>query len=316
MAPLTRDQLEAAHCWQSDDEVPKRPEMTEFRRRARYHQAMWREARGHPIGTQPILPRPGTPTRPVGNRLPLDYARETGANFVTPAALAAARARTSSIERHQSFDHQRLWAELLWSPSMAFNLFGDLAADLGRADRAIHTWWSDTPGTVREVRFAHSPGRLDAAYTGNLMAFDAAFVLDLGNGTTGIVGVDVEYHERLGHAVPKPARLPRYLEIAERSGVFRPGAYDEVRRAKVLVMWLEHLLVQSMIQHPDDSCVWGRYVVVQPAGNTEYADACDRYRELLADRSSYASTTVEDLLASGALPARTTRALRDRYVPR
>ena len=51
--------------------------MTEFRRRLRYHQARWREANGHPIGTQPIVPRPGKPVRPVGSRLPLDYARET-----------------------------------------------------------------------------------------------------------------------------------------------------------------------------------------------------------------------------------------------
>ena len=45
---------------------------------------------------------------------------------------------------------------------MCFNLFGDLAADLGLADRAVHTWWPDVPGTVSDIRFAHSPGRLDA----------------------------------------------------------------------------------------------------------------------------------------------------------
>ena len=137
--------------------------MTAFRRRLRFHQAQWREARGHPIGSQPIAPRAGAPARRVGSRLPLDYARETGANFLTAGALDAARARTSIIEPHQSFDHQRLWAELLWSPAMAFNLFGDLAADLGLADRAVHAWWPDAPGTVREVRFAHSPGRFDPA---------------------------------------------------------------------------------------------------------------------------------------------------------
>ncbi|MGH3085579.1 MAG: hypothetical protein ACRDNP_16255, partial [Gaiellaceae bacterium] len=69
--------------------------MTEFRRRLRFHQAGWRESRGHPIGSQPIVPRRGKPARPVGSRLPLDYARDTGANFVTAGALDAARARTS-----------------------------------------------------------------------------------------------------------------------------------------------------------------------------------------------------------------------------
>ena len=65
---LTQQDLEAAHCWEAEDRVPGRPEMTEFRRRLRYHQSQWREAQGHPIGSQPIAPRPdGGPARLVGS---------------------------------------------------------------------------------------------------------------------------------------------------------------------------------------------------------------------------------------------------------
>jgi len=192
---LSKAVLEAAHCWEAEDRVPRRPELTEFRRRLRYHQAQWREANRYPIGSQPIAPRPdGGPARLVGSRLPLAYAKETGANFLTAGALDAARSRTSIIEPHQSFDHQRLWADLLSSVAMAFNLVGDLAADLGLADRAVHTWWPDVPGTVGDVRFAHSPGRLDPAWLGNLVELEVAFVLDLGDGTQGIVGVVTAYH--------------------------------------------------------------------------------------------------------------------------
>ena len=90
----------------------------------------------------------------------------------------------------------------------------------------MHTWWPDAPGTVAEVRFAHSPGRFDPSYLNSLRAFDAAFILDLGDGTHGIVGVDVKYHERPKPEIPKPTNLPRNLEVAERSGVFAPGALD------------------------------------------------------------------------------------------
>jgi hypothetical protein len=311
-----RRELEAAHCWEEGDRVPGRPEMTDFRRRSRYHQARWREDHGHPIGTQPIVPRPGGGSaRLVGSRLPLDYARETGASFVTAAAFAAARARTSVTEPHQSFDHQRLWADLLWSPAMAFNLFGDLAADHGLADRAVHAWWSDAPGAVRDVRFAHSPGWLDPSYLNSLRAFDVAFVLDLGDGTEGVVGVDTKYHEWLKPEIPRPGNLDRYLEVAERSGMFAPGAVDAVKgRSGLAVMWLEHLLVLSMLQHGSGTWRWGRYVVVHPAGNPDFAEACDRYGDLLVDRSTFATVTVEDLLDSGALPATTVAALHERYV--
>jgi hypothetical protein len=295
--------------------VPARPEMTDFRRALRYHQARWREANGHPIGSQPIVPRAGAPSRPAGSRLPLEYARDTGATFLTTAAHEAAEARTFAIERHQSFDHQRLWADLLWSPTMAFNLFGGLAADPGLADRAVHTWWPDAPGTVCEIRFAHSPGRLDPAWLGNLVAFDVAFVLELGDGTQGIVGVVTAYHDVNRRQPPKPSRLPRYREITGRSGFFGPGAIDAVNGTELIHIWLDHLLVLSMIQHPSRAWRWGRLVVVHPAGNTDFAEACARYRTLLVDGSTFASVTVEELLDAGALPPPTVTALRARYIP-
>jgi hypothetical protein len=288
--------------------------MTELRRRLRFHQARWREAHGHPIGSQPIVPKHGKPVRPLGSRLPLDYARETGANFVTAGALEAARARTSVTEPHQSFDHQRLWADLLWSPTLAFNLFGDLAGGLALADRAVHTWWPDAPGTATAVRFAHSPGRFDPAYLDSLRSFDAAFVLDLDDGTQGIVAVGVKYHEWAKPEIPKPTKLPRYLEVADRSGVFEPGATGLVKgRSDLAVMWLEHLLMLSMLQHTSRAWSWGRYVVVYPSGNVDAADQCARYRDLLADESTFGTATIEELLETNVLPDQAV--LRERYLP-
>ena len=313
---LTQHELEAAHCWEADDRVPGRPVMTEFRRTLRYHQARWREANGHPIGSQPLVPREGKPSRPLGSRLPLAHAKDTGANFLTTAALDAAGNRTSVVEPHQSFDHQRLWADLLWSPALAFNLFGDLAADLRLAGRAVHTLWPDVPGTVSEVRFAHSPGRLDPEYLNSLRAFDAAFVLELDDGTNGIVGVDTKYHEWLKPEIPKPRNLSRYLEVAERSGAFKPGATDRVQgRSGLAVMWLEHLLLLSMLQHASGRWSSGRYVVMYPAGNSDYADACEQYRELLVDQSTFSSMTLEELLGADVLPVQTAAAVRERYLP-
>jgi hypothetical protein len=311
---LTQQELEAAHCWEAGDHVPGRPEMTEFRRRLRYHQARWRETKGHPIGSHPILAREGKPSRPVGSRLQLDYAQETGANFLTPGALEAARARTSVIEPHQSFDHQRLWADLLWSPALTFNLFGDLAADLERANRAVKALWPDTPGAVSDVRFAHSPGRLDPAWLGNLVDLDVALVLDLDGGAQGIIGVVTAYHDVNKRQPPKPTRLPRYREITDTSGVFGPKAIDAVNGTDLIHIWLDHLLVHSMLQHPSGAWLWGRLVVVHPAGNSDFAEACARYRSLLIDSSTFDSVTLEQLLDSDVLPA--TAALRERYVTR
>jgi hypothetical protein len=175
----------------------------------------------------------------------------------------------------------------------------------------------DAPGTVCDVRFAHSPGRFDPAYINSLRAFDAAFVLDHGDGTRGIVGLDRKYHERTKPETPRPSNLARYLEVAEKSGVFRPGAVDAVKgTTELAVMWLEHLLLLSMLQHASGTWSWGRYVVVYPVGNTDFAAACARYRTLLVDQSTFSSITLEEVIDAGALPAPPLAALRDRYIPR
>ena len=316
MTPPTREELEAAFCWEADDGIPGRPAMSAFRRQARYQQARWREAHGHPIGTQPMAPKPGdTRVRPVGSRLPLDYARDSGANFLTAAALDAARTRTSFIEPRQSIDHQRLWADLLSSAALSFNLFGDLAADLALADRAVHGWFPDAPGRVSEVRFAHSPGWFDPAYLNSLRSFATMFVLDLDDGSRGLIGVEVMYHERNKPETPRLDNLARYGEVAARSDVFAPGAIDTLKqRGDLCVMWIEHLLLFSMLQHPSDGWTWGRYVVVHPAGNSDLVDACARYRALLADDATFATTTLEHLLSTIPLPGSTVTALRDRYL--
>jgi hypothetical protein len=141
-------------------------------------------------------------------------------------------------------------------------------------------------------------------------------VLDLDDGTRGIVAVDVNYHEWAKPETPKPSNRSRNLEVAERSGAFAAGAAEALTgRSGLAVMWLEHLLLLSMLQHPSGHWRWGRYVVVHPAGNSDLADACARYRSLLADQTTFASVTLEELLDAGALPAPTVAALRDRYLP-
>jgi hypothetical protein len=140
-------------------------------------------------------------------------------------------------------------------------------------------------------------------------------VLELDDGTEGIVGVTTKYHEWGKPETPKPSNLPRNREVAETSGIFAAGAVDVLKgKTDLAVMWLEHLLLLSMPQHASGRWSWGRYVVVHPAANSDVADSVGRYRDLLVDESTFSSVTIEELLAADVLPARTTAALRDRYL--
>ena len=113
----------------------------------------------------------------------------------------------------------------------------------------------------------------------------------------------------------KPTHMARFVEIHDRSGVFEPGAVDVLNPSRLSLIWLEHLLLLSMLQHESGRWTWGRYVVVHPEGNTDVAHANDEYRELLADDATFASATIEDLLAAKVLAPKTAAALRRRYLP-
>ncbi len=308
---VTREALEGAYCWLDHDHVRGDPELTDFRRSVRYHHAMWREENGYPLGTHRV--RPGTPPRLIGSHLDFHFARESGATFLTAKARTAAQARASLVEPHQIFNQQNFWADLLSSEALAVNLFGDLAADLDRADRAVHAWWPATPGRVTEVRFAHSPGRLDPSYSNSRRYFDAMFVLELPDGSSGALAVDVTYREVLDRKGVKPAHLPRFAQIHDRSGAFAPGAVDVLGPSRLSMVWLEHLLLLSMLQHESGRWTWGRYVVVHARANTNVNSATDEYRELLVDHTTFTSATIEDLLEAKALPPKTVAALRRRY---
>jgi hypothetical protein len=293
--------------------VARDPEMTAYKRHARYQQALWRERNGFPIGTHPT--RGGSGARPLGSRIEFEFAKTSGANFISENARRAARARVNAPEPRQMLDEARLWADLLSSMPMCFNLLGDLHDDLGLADWAAHRWWPGLPGTVNEVRFEWSPGRTQPCYLGNQTAFDAALALDLGNGTRGVVGIETKYHEHpTKEDPPAPARLSRYMEVTERSGVFRPDALDLVVGTFLQQIWLDHLLVLAMLQHSSDRWAWGRFVLVHPAANVGFARLAPQYAELLEDESTFEARTLEDLLAVDVLPERTATAFSDRYL--
>ncbi len=298
------------------DTVPHDPETSAFKKRARRHQSEWREARGLRPGTQPVRPKDRN-WRYIGSRLDIGDAYDSGANFLTSEARAAAEARLANPEPHQTLDADRLYGDLLSSMPMCFNLFGSLHADLELADTAIHTWWPDAPGHVAAVRFEWSPGRaLDGQYLGNRSAFDVAFELDLGDGRRGVVGVETKYHEDCRpEARPDSVnRLPRYEAVAVGSGVFRLDAVEQILGTRLQQVWLDHLLALSMPQTDPAAWAWVRFALVHPAENPSYARAASDYRALLIDDTTFDVRTVESLLDAAVIPRNTEQLFRERYL--
>ena len=314
--PVTEQLLRNHHCWENVDRVSGDPETTKFKRTARLLQALWRESKGLPIGSQPMKPTKDRPGRPLGSRIDLQAARESGANFLTDNVRYAAEHRLAHPQPHQTLDVDRLYCDLLSSMPMCFNLFGELWADLALADKAVHTWWPDTPGTVSAVEFEWSPGRSrKGEYLENRSAFDIAFILDMGNGEKGVVGIETKYHEHAARMKQSSDdRMNRYRLVAEESGVLDGDTVGTIVGTDLQQIWLDHLLALSMPMHPTGGWTWARFVVVYPEANPSFRRAAHEYRELLENTETFAVATVESLLDARVLPQDLTTRFRERYL--
>jgi len=299
--PLTPEEFaEAIRLFAHErvDRVPKDDATSVFKQRARLHQARWREQRGFRIGSQPMVPKVGEPTRPLGSRLDLTFARRSKANFLSPRIAAIVEERLAHPQLDQTLDPQRLWGDLLSSMPMCFNLFGTLATDLGRATRALRLWWpckQTMEGQVIALHFEWSPGRRRAGhFLENRSAFDVAFELRFPDGTRGILGVETKYHEDCRpEDPPTPERRERYKAVALASGHFRMDDIDskiivspgQKPKSNLQQLWLDHLLALSIPQDKPDRgenpWSWAALLLVHPAQNWSYARAAQNYAKLL-----------------------------------
>jgi hypothetical protein len=273
-------------------QVAERADGSEFRRNARLLASMWREEQGLAPGIHHPRGKAGSSQpRVLGSRLDPNQAR-AGRNFLTPAILQQVRKRLAEPQENQLIQ-ERLWIDLLSSQPMCFNLFGELAADLELATRAAQVWWPGRVAQVTEVLFEWSPGRRDRRYLGNRTAFDAVLLHTTPAGGRGFIGIETKYHER--PAWPGRLtleRLARYVEVAERSAVFRPGWRDALAQTSLEQIWLDHLLALSMLGERGD----GLCVLLYPTANAAMAGAASRYTTWLLDARTFEHGTLEELV--------------------
>lgn len=302
---IDREELERHQVWEKSDQVPKDEEMTAFRRRARLQQSKWRDEKGYPAGT--------FKNHELGSLL--EDPKDEGRNFLSAHIHRAVDHRLANKENHEQLGATRLKTNMLSSMPMCFNLFGELWERPEDASRALKAWLPGVEGEVESVRFEWSPVRLDPSYLGNRTAFDVAFLLKGQQGRKGIVGVETKYHEvATKEDPPGPNRLPRYEEVTDSSDAFKPDWREKLIGTSLQQIWLDHLLVLSMLQHPSGEWSSGRYVLVRPEANSSFRELVEQYREVLVDAETFAELTVEELLDAHVLPDGIEREFRARYL--
>jgi hypothetical protein len=316
-ASYSIDELQANHCLENVDRVANDPQTTEFKRRARLHQARWRQVQDFPIGSHPMRAKPERARRPLGSRVDVEFAYTSNCNFLDPAVTRSVEHRLSNGQEHQTLNADRLYCDLLSSMPMCFNLFGMLRENIELADRALHAWFPDVPGKVSAVLFEWSPQRrVPGRFLENASAFDVAFELDLGGGKKGIFGIETKYHEdcRRESKPPSDQRIERYKYVTEASQAFVDNAANDILGTDLQQIWLDHLLALSIPLDAEREWGWAGFALVHPRLNPSYARATERYRTLLRDPASLRVATIEAMLDAQVLPRGLSDLFRERYL--
>lgn len=267
----------------------ERTDLSEFQRRARVLQSMWRQEHNIPCGEH--LGPSGA--RSLGSRLPMPWAQETLANFLSKSVRDIVRTEVCDPVRSAGklYGKPRIFNDLLSSQPLCFNLFGELTCNLPLASALVSHLSNGRFSEVTSISFEFSPGRGDCRYLNDGSAFDVFLRCRTASDGVGFIGIEVKYHENL--AGTAGTHKDRYDEVADRMGCFASDS-TSLKSSPLQQIWRDHLL--AGITRIEDGYSDALFVILYPWDNPHVSAALSDYRMQLLNSDSFAAWTIEDVI--------------------
>ena len=260
---------------------------SDFASRARLLQSKWRTEKGY------------NDFEKYGNFLKIDFAQETGANFLTPNIFEIVKneVKYKSIER-KVIKEPRIWNNLLSSQPLAFNLFGELKRNTELAAKVFGYIFPDRYiQKIESINFEYSPGRKNIKYTGDSSAFDVFVTYKNTKQEDGFFGIEVKYAEDLND---EPAtHKETYEQIAIISEIFKMEKLPELKQKPIQQIWRDHLLALSLFVKNKDYTI-GDFIYLYPKDNENCYNALEKYINTFNDNieSYLRPLTIETLMSA------------------
>lgn len=271
--------------------VFEQTDISEFQRRARVLQSLWRQEKGIAPGKH----NGSTGVRLLGSRLPMPHAQESLENFLTETIREIVRAEV--CDPHASacklYSKPRIFNDLLSSQPLCFNLFGELVRNRQLASKVIASLTESRFTEVTGIEFEFSPGRGDARYLNDRSAFDVFVRCLNAAGEPCFIGIEVKYHENLIGADGE--HKGRYDEVAKLMDCFQEDR-SPLMSSPLQQVWRDHLL--AGITRVQDRYGDGLFVTLYPKDNIHVADALNAYTAQLTKRDSFEGWTLERFIGT------------------
>lgn len=256
---------------------------TEFASNARLLQSIWR------IGNSYEYEK-------YGNFLKIDFAKKTGANFLTKDIFKIVKHEVENklIDR-KVIQEPRIWNNLLSSQPLAFNLFGELKINKELATSIFKNLYPERNlKRVTAIEFEYSPGRKNLKYTGDSSAFDVFIEYDTEEEKKGFFGIEVKYAENLNDEPSTHKKT--YETISSISGIFEMSNINKLKEKPIQQIWRDHLLTLSMFVTNNDYEI-GDFIYLYPSANVNCEQGIEKYQQTFNKNgeSHFLPLTIEKL---------------------
>ncbi len=249
-------------------------DQSDFSSKARLLQSIWRTEKGYDF-------------EKYGNFLKEDFAKQTGANYLTNSIFEIVKSEVENAKTQgKVISEPRIWNNLLSSQPLAFNLFGELKLNGPLATKVFEELYPDLKiEKITNIEFEHSPGRKDLKYTGDSSAFDVFVEYLTTSGQLSFFGIEVKYAE---HLKDNPSsHKERYEKISKESGFFDLSQLEKLKEKPIQQIWRDHLLTLSLFISNKDY-YRGDFIYLFPSENKECANAITKYEQtFLPNKENY-----------------------------
>jgi hypothetical protein len=230
-----------------------------------------------------------------GNYL-LESDARTGLNFYNGFGVF------ENVKKRFKKYSKSVYANMLRSEHMAFNLFVPLEGKLKYAERVLNVVLNNSIKSVDKILIEYAPKPV-ANYLNDKTSFDAYIEYTHINNIRGIIGIEVKYTERSYKLkkgskqeleVNNPSSI--YYQITNESGIYDKNKIHKLKQDDFRQLWRNQILGESILLSKQDDFTHFTSLIIFPKSNIHVGKTNKEYRTFLIDKNKFIPLTLENFI--------------------
>ena len=255
-----------------------------------------------------------------GNRL-MEKDAKAGLNFYSDFKIM------DEVKAKYNYN-KRLYADMLRSEHIPFNLFIPLKSDLALAKTVFDSFLPDSIESIVDIKIEFAPEPAQD-YLDDRTSFDAYIEYIHLDKSKGVLGIEVKYTEHeyklvKGSKQEKDIgnKQSKYNLLTNKINLYKSNCYEELKTDHFRQMWRNQLLGESMLDKTGSENKHFTSLLIYPEKNTHFVDVSIAYGKLMLQQKEikFIDITYEKFIETIEKSTKDTKYLnwakylKDRYI--